>query len=116
MRICSTPGCPEMYPRGEGTRCIKCRAIADKRRGTSTERGYNTRAHRTFRNAVLEADPICVICNKAQATVADHYPRSRKELLELGMNANAPQYGRGLCKRCHDKATAVEQPGGWNAR
>ena len=116
MRVCSVAGCPEFYPRAEGTRCTKHRVAADKARGSSRDRGYNTRGHQIFRAAVLAADPICVMCGKAQATVADHYPRSRKELIALGLNANDPRYGRGLDKRCHDQSTAVEQPGGFNAR
>ena len=116
MRVCSVAGCPEFYPRGEGTRCPKHRVAADKARGNSTERGYATRGHKTFRAAVLERDPICVLCGKQQSNVADHYPQSRKELLALGLNPNDPRYGRGLDKRCHDQSTAREQPGGWNAR
>jgi 5-methylcytosine-specific restriction protein A len=49
-----------------------------------------------------------------EATVADHYPHSRKELIELGLNPNDPQYGRGLDKQCHDQETAIHQRGGWN--
>jgi 5-methylcytosine-specific restriction enzyme A len=50
----------------------------------------------------LERDPICVICGIAPATVADHYPLSRKELVARGMDPNDPAHGRGLCKPCHD--------------
>jgi 5-methylcytosine-specific restriction protein A len=51
----------------------------------------------------------------AFATVADHYPLSRKELIDAGLDPNDPQHGRGLCKPCHDRETAQNQPGGWNA-
>lgn len=113
MRVCSVPGCPTIYPRTEGTRCAEHRRQADRTRGN---RGYATKGHRTFRTAVIRRDPICVICNIAAATVADHHPRSRKELIALGMNPNDPRHGRGLCKKCHDRSTAREQPGGWNRR
>jgi 5-methylcytosine-specific restriction protein A len=63
---------------------------------------------------VLNRDPICVLCELRQSTVADHYPLSRKELLEQGMNPNDPNRGRGLCVTCHNRETAVNQPGGWN--
>ncbi|AGL13864.1 hypothetical protein [Actinoplanes sp. N902-109] len=49
------------------------------------------------------------------STVADHYPLSRRELADRGLNPDDPTAGRGLCKRCHDKSTAVHQPGGWAA-
>ncbi|KAK2701921.1 hypothetical protein QYM36_019422 [Artemia franciscana] len=91
-------------------------ADADRSRGTATERGYNTRGHQSFREAVLTRDPICVLCELRHSTIADHHPISRRDLIAAGMNPNDPQYGRGLCKPCHDRATAKNQPGGWNAR
>ena len=114
MRVCSVPGCPALYD-GTATRCPIHAKTADKQRGTATQRGYNTRGHKTFRNRVLTRYPICVLCNMALSTVADHYPRSRKELEDLHLNPNDPAFGRGLCKSCHDRETATNQPGGWNA-
>ena len=116
MRVCSVHGCGEIYPKGEGTRCRTHRAMADRARGTSTERGYTSAAHREFRRQVIQRDLICQLCGLEPATVADHYPRSRKELIELGLDPNDPQYGRGLGHRCHSIETAQNQPGGWNAR
>ena len=104
-----------LYPSAEGSKCRAHRRAADKARGTATERGYTSRGHRYFRNAVLQRDPICVTCGLRESTVADHYPRSRKELLEQGDNPNEPTFGRGLCKPCHDVETAQHQPGGWHA-
>ena len=114
MRVCSTPGCGTIYPTNQGSRCKGCRVEADKRRGTSTERGYHSKGHKAFRAAVLRRDPICVLCHIKQADTADHYPLSRKELIAKGMNPNDPTYGRGLDKQCHDRETARHQPGGWN--
>jgi len=113
MRVCSTPQCPATYD-GTDSRCPSHRKQADRARGTAAERGYNTRGHKRFRAQVLNRDPICVACLLAFSTVADHYPLSRKELLERGMDANAPEHGRGLCKPCHDTSTAHAQPGGWH--
>jgi 5-methylcytosine-specific restriction protein A len=114
MRVCSVPGCATLYPNTQGSRCPTHVRQADKARGTSAERGYNTPGHRKFRAAVLNRDPICTLCGIKQSTVADHYPHSRKELIALGLNPNDPQYGRGLDKQCHDRETAIHQPGGWN--
>jgi 5-methylcytosine-specific restriction protein A len=67
-----------------------------------------------FRAGVLARDHVCVLCKVAIATVADHHPKSRADLEQLGMNPNDPAHGRGLCKPCHDTETARNQPGGWN--
>lgn len=114
MKVCNIAGCPTLFD-GKGGRCPAHTREADRRRGTSWERGYSTRGHQAFRNAVIMRDIVCVECALALATVADHYPRTRVELIELGMNPNDPQYGRGLCKPCHDRHTALTSPGGWNA-
>jgi 5-methylcytosine-specific restriction protein A len=58
---------------------------------------------------------MCVLCGVQFSTVADHYPLSRRELVELGLNPNDPQYGRGLDHRCHSIETARNQPGGFTA-
>jgi 5-methylcytosine-specific restriction protein A len=116
MRVCSQPGCPAIYPTTEGSRCAAHRRAADRARGTARDRGYNTRGHQAFRAGVLTRDPVCVIPGCINfSTVADHYPLSRKELLERGLNPNAPEHGRGLCKPHHDSETSQHQPGGWNA-
>lgn len=116
MRVCSTPGCPTIYPATEGSRCPTHKAQADKARGTPRERGYTSTGHQEFRRVVIQRDLICQLCGMEPATVADHYPRSRKELIELGLDPNDPQYGRGLGHKCHSRETAQHQPGGWNAR
>ena len=115
MRVCSVVGCPNIYARAEGSRCPKHRTEAKKKHWEKT-RAYSTKGHRQFRSAVLTADPVCVVCQVAQSTVADHHPRSRRELEELGLNPNDPRYGRGVCKPCHDRSTAEHYPAGWNAR
>lgn len=114
MRVCSIPGCPEIH-NGASSRCEKHTREAKQAHWDKT-RAYSSRGHRTFRDAVLRREPICVLCQLRQATVADHHPRSRKELESLLLNPNDPAYGRGLCVPCHNASTARLQPGGWNAR
>jgi 5-methylcytosine-specific restriction protein A len=112
-RLCTS--CPAIIPQGK-TRCDDCRRAADKARRPQGN-PYATKAHKQgFRAHVLARDPICVLCMHARSTVADHYPTERRDLIELGLNPNDPQYGRGLCKPCHDKHTAETSPGGWNNR
>jgi 5-methylcytosine-specific restriction protein A len=125
LKPCSTPGCPTLVARG---RCTGCAGEADRRRGTRQQRGYGKAHTNRFRPGVLRKDPLCVCTDQARtvthhhgpqclapSTVADHYPRDKRELQALGLDDNDPQYGRGLCKVCHDHHTAQAQPGGWHA-
>jgi len=32
----------------------------------------------------------------------------------MGLDPNDPQYGRGICKACHDAKTARSKPAGFN--
>ena len=117
LTVCPTPGCPQLTP---GGRCGTCRRKAEAERGTAAQRGYDNQHRTIFRPKVLaRAGYICQAnlpgC-AGTATVADHYPLSRRELVEAGLNPNNPKYGRALCKPCHDRETARNQPGGWNQR
>jgi len=123
-RVCSMQGCANLID--QAGRCQPCTSAADKRRGTATQRGYNSPGHRRFREAVLLADPVCVCpdgcAHHLGATecltisdTADHYPIERRDLVRLGKDPNAPTAGRGLCKACHDRSTGLTAPGGYNA-
>ena len=118
----SCPRCSR--PVTVGTPCPTCQATTrhevDRERGTAAERGYDTR-HRWFRHNVIRRDPVCTCpgCGScsgtpcgALSTEADHYPLSRRELVEQGLNPNLAEHGRGLCKPCHSSHTAQAQPGG----
>lgn len=130
MKVCpctacpTHPGsCPEIVPTG---RCERCSKQGDRERGTSWQRGYRTAHVKGFRPGVLLRDPVCVCGQRGQhdhaercyraSTVADHWPLSKRELIERGMDSDDPKHGRGLCKACHDASTAVNQPGGFNRR
>ncbi len=116
-RPCPVSGCPELTT---GGRCAEHRRQSDRERGTATQRGYTGAGHKRFRRAVLHRDPLCVLCLlrglPVVATVADHHPLSRRDLVAAGLNPDDPSRGRGLCKPCHDRETALHQPGGWAAR
>lgn len=112
-RICSTSGCPNIHD-GPGSRCPDHAKDAQRTHWDNT-RAYNTKAHRiTFRLGVLDRDPICVLCNVRPSVVADHWPKSRRDLVDLDLNPDDPANGRGLCAGCHNTETAQNQPGGWN--
>jgi 5-methylcytosine-specific restriction protein A len=111
MRVCNVPTCPTIYEGNQG-RCPEHRRQARAKRVDNAV--YSTRGHRVFRDTVLTRDPICTACGIALSTVADHYPRTRRELEALNLNPNDPQYGRGLCATCHNRHTARTSPGGWH--
>lgn len=111
MKVCSIPGCPTLVDSG---RCATHNTQARKARVDN--RAYSSKAHLTFRDAVLKRDPTCVLCHNAPSHVADHYPRTRRELVAHHMNPNDPKHGRGLCDDCHNKHTARTSPGGWADR
>jgi 5-methylcytosine-specific restriction protein A len=112
--ICTVPGCPEYTDSG---RCTEHRRQADRTRGTARERGYAGRTWIRSRRAALQRDPVCVLCQTQPATVADHHPTSRRDLIDQGVtDPDAPHRLRGLCASCHGRATAEAQPGGWHAR
>jgi 5-methylcytosine-specific restriction enzyme A len=108
-KVCNVAGCPTI-----GTVAGKCDAHRREAQRGRESGGYNTKAHLRFRRAVLARDPVCKRCVKALSTVADHYPVSKRDLIAHGLDANDPQYGRGLCHRCHSIETAEHQPGGWH--
>lgn len=114
LKVCSTPGCPALC---RGGRCPGCQAEAEQRRGSAEQRGYGREHRARFRPGVLAKHPTCQHpdgCDQA-STVADHWPRSRRELVTLGLDPDDPAYGRGLCTRHHSQETARLQPGGWHA-
>ena len=111
-QACATVGCPEVVPRG---RCTGCKTAAERRRGDAGQRGYDETWKRR-RAAYLSHNPICALCHGI-ANVADHHPLSRRQLAEQGVtDLDADHRLRPLCDRCHNRETAVNQPGGWNAR
>lgn len=109
MKVCPTPGCPELTA---GGRCESCKRKAEQARGTSRQRGYDGRWERT-RRAYLRAHPLCQWpgCLLLAADV-DHID---------GLGPKGPRGHdwsnlRGLCHPHHSQRTARDQPGGWAAR
>lgn len=105
-RPCSRCGQPVV----RAGKCAKHYSQDDRARGTATERGYSSKAHQVgFRAEVLfKAFHRCqwpAGCD-AKATIADHFPHTRRELMRIGLNPDDPQFGRALCKQHHDSHTA----------
>ncbi|WP_329013178.1 hypothetical protein OG271_03935 [Micromonospora rifamycinica] len=112
LKVCAAPGCPELVRTG---RCATHATHAEQQRGTAAQRGYDHRWTRR-RAAYLRDHPACRLC-PAKATVADHHPASRRDLVAQGVaDPDADHRLRPLCASCHGRETARHQPGGWNAR
>jgi 5-methylcytosine-specific restriction enzyme A len=114
-RVCNVSGCPVLT--SGSARCDAHTKSADRARGTAAQRGYGREHQTRFREGVLARDPYCVVrgprCTLT-STVADHWPRSRRELVDAGADPNEPTHGRGVCHTCHATETAKHQPGGWH--
>jgi 5-methylcytosine-specific restriction enzyme A len=67
-------------------------------RDSARRRGYD-KAHAKWRLAVLDRDPICKLCRRYPATVADHITPIRR-----GGARFDPANGQGLCAPCHNGA------------
>ena len=127
-RPCTITGCPNPTRSGRCEQHTKRRQREqDSRRLNARQRGYDHRHEHHFRRTVLARDPWCTCpgcpsCHPTDgpclrdATDADHYPLSRRELETRGLDPNDPRHGRGLCRPCHSHATAHHQPGGWHQR
>lgn len=100
---CLTPGCRELVTRGRCAECTSRRRQQQDARRPDRER-YNSTGWRRNRGRFLAAHPTCS-CG-APATEADHYPRTRAELLEAGVaDPDAWRYLVARCKPCHSRRT-----------
>jgi 5-methylcytosine-specific restriction protein A len=94
-------------------KCQKHLDQYERRRGSATDRGYGRRHRDTFRPGVLaQNNGMCVWpeCT-ARASVADHYPRTRRELVAAGLDPDDPRHGRPLCAPHHNAWTASTSAG-----
>lgn len=112
---CGTPGCGGVVGDGGRARCPTCRARMP--RTPPTAAGYDHRWTTRARQYLCDdAHAYCALCGRI-AQVPDHYPRSRKQLVRAGVDdPDADQYLRPLCRRCHNRESGRNQPGGWNAQ
>ena len=102
--VCAEPGCPTVVDRG---RCDQ------HRRGD--QRGprfrYGGRRWRRIRAQFLAANPACLDCG-GSATVADHAPVSRRELIARGeAHPDAHRHLQPRCASCHSRRTVAVDGG-----
>lgn len=105
---CTVQGCPTLT---RTNRCPEHEREADLKRGTAAERGYDGR-WRKIRADYLKRHPFCQDPEGCieKATDVHHIDGAGP----FGDNSDTNL--EGLCHAHHSKRTAVEQPGGWNAR
>ena len=113
MRYCSAPFCSELVQTG---RCKKHEREVDRaiKVQTADRRAiYNSAQWQGTRRAVLERDPVCTWQSGCMriSEVADHYPRSLRQILDAGDDPFSEDACRGLCASHHSKATREEQQG-----
>lgn len=99
--------------------CRRSRRPADQR-PTAAQRGYDRKWRRNSA-AFLKANPICVDwpaprCRQ-QATVPDHDPHTRAELIAMGEpHPDAWRWLKPRCGPCHSRKTASQDGGFGNPR
>lgn len=107
LRACTV--CGALSDQG---RCEEHRPVDD--RPSAAKRGYGA-AWAKIRSRYLATHPTCVLCG-APATVPDHYPVTRRQLVAQGVtDPDADRHLRPLCKRDHDRSTA-SRDGGFGRR
>lgn len=116
LKPCPTPGCPALIP--PTTRA--CPECLKRVRHTTDTKPYTSAGHRKARAKLLALHPFCQcdgckahkgLCTR-KATIADHYPLERFELIAEGKDPNDTRFMRALCKKCHDIKTAATRPAG----
>lgn len=115
-RSCPTPDCPNLTTGGPCPDCrLEARRARGDRRPSASQRGYGREWFRT-RARYLRDHRVCEDCGA---------PGGKESPLEVhhldGRGPNGPAGHdetnlRALCKPCHSRHTAADQPGGWNQR
>ena len=112
-RVCAQPGCAELVTTGAGW-CDRHRKQARRRaergRPSASARGYGSR-WRKIAAEFLEYFPVCVDCG-GEATVPDHDPLTRAELVRRGVpDPDTWEYLVPRCASCHNRKTVIRDGG-----
>ncbi|MGN9791243.1 hypothetical protein ACTMTU_09075 [Streptomyces sp. OZ13] len=107
---CRTPGCSAERHK-PGFHCLTCYQIRLITYDELADFNYDTKHWKLTRARVLRTAHSCALC-PAIAKVADHHPKSRRELWAMdAKNIDDASRLRALCKSCHSKYTATQQGG-----
>jgi len=114
--VCAAHGCHELVTNGRCDEHRSTPALKHRRREQGRERyrqgdpsmtAYATTTWRNARRKQLKDEPDCAHCGD-KATVADHAPVTRANLVRLGVeNPDELIYLQSLCIRCHNTKTAT---------
>lgn len=107
-RTCPVAGCDAALPPGQGCPTHPRRPRrAPEYRPSPAQRGYDTKWARN-RARFLAAHPTCVDCGQG-ATVADHDPLTRRQLLAMGVeHPDAWERLRPRCAPCHNRRSPTQ--------
>ena len=101
LKVCSLPGCPNLVASG---RCGRCSTLAERQRGSSAERGYDSHWRRTRADFLFEnpfcSEPGCL----APATDVDHIHGDGP----LSPGGHDHDRLQGFCHPHHSQKTARE--------
>jgi 5-methylcytosine-specific restriction protein A len=104
LKVCIEAGCPEL---SDQSRCERHRRDT---RPSASRRGYGV-GWRKRRELFLAVNPTCIDC-LAPATVADHDPLTRDELIRRGdPDPDAFHHLKPRCASCHSRKTATRDGG-----
>lgn len=117
LRICSTPGCPEIVPTGK---CARHKRIARKKTDERVGRIRGSR-WRDIRKNVFKSQagrcfcPGCEMCNTRNKKQCFREAIEVDHIIPLRDGGAPTDRGnlRGLCHECHDVKTRAEQKAAW---
>lgn len=105
---CVEPGCRQKVERGRcRTHTLQHEATDRRTRGTSTERGYDSRWRRV-RKRKLRTDPLCEPCMKRDRTTAATEVDHITPLSSGGARLEWSNL-QSICRSCHAQKTARER-------
>jgi 5-methylcytosine-specific restriction enzyme A len=116
---CGAPSCRALAEQGKDYCAAHQNYVAEHEKFLKEQRPWHLwygRVHwKRLRTLVLARDPICVICNRAPATDADHIIPHKGDWFLFCGGVNM-QNLQGLCATCHSEKTAREDAGFGNIR
>ncbi len=107
LKPCATPRCPELTTATRCERHTRARNRGpDTRRGTKSERGYDSRWSR-FSRSYRQRYPLCVECERNNRVTASAEVDHGVPLADGGEKYDEANL-QALCKSCHSRKTLRE--------
>ena len=97
LRVCSEPGCSTLHSETRSGLCAEHEREADRKRGTSKQRGYTSR-HRRIGGRAIRGATTCETCGEP---FTDANPATRGHRVDV-RNGGTPSDGYlAQCRRCN---------------